>query len=384
MKIFTQTDADITKRTIAIYREELRGEKKPFLLACIFIPLQNLLYIVLLPLLISFFIQSLIAEPHNVTTPLVYIGIMVVVSIAAIIAGHIGFIALFNHEERMTTKLTERSLRGLLAHSHSFFANSKVGSLAGDVNTFSRSYMGVMDTMALQASSIAVNFTVSLVIVAIIAPIVLPALLFLTGFIVYDALRSYSQRAEHRNKRKELQSRLFGNFADVLGNQTLVRMFGRGKTEISRIVSQRKRIETIAKKEVAILQRGAETRMAVLFVFQIFTLLLCLFLVSRDMVSIAALVFIVTYLGRVTGSMFAINGIVRNTEQALLDASKVTDILSETPEVLDVKDAKTLTVKRADIDVCNVSFAYADASERSVFRSLNLTVPSGQSIGLVG
>ncbi len=384
MKIFTQTDADITKRTIAIYREELRGEKKPFLLACIFIPLQNLLYIVLLPLLISFFIQSLIAEPHNVTTPLVYIGIMVVVSIAAIIAGHIGFIALFNHEERMTTKLTERSLRGLLAHSHSFFANSKVGSLAGDVNTFSRSYMGVMDTMALQASSIAVNFTVSLVIVAIIAPIVLPALLLLTGFIVYDALRSYSQRAEHRNKRKELQSRLFGNFADVLGNQTLVRMFGRGKTEISRIVSQRKRIETIAKKEVAILQRGAETRMAVLFVFQIFTLLLCLFLVSRDMVSIAALVFIVTYLGRVTGSMFAINGIVRNTEQALLDASKVTDILSETPEVLDVKDAKTLTVKRADIDVCNVSFAYADASERSVFRSLNLTVPSGQSIGLVG
>lgn len=384
MKIFTQTDADITKRTIAIYREELRGEKKPFLLACIFIPLQSLLYIVLLPLLISFFIQSLIAEPHNVTTPLVYIGIMVVVSIAAIIAGHIGFIALFNHEERMTTKLTERSLRGLLAHSHSFFANSKVGSLAGDVNTFSRSYMGVMDTMALQASSIAVNFTVSLVIVTIIAPIVLPALLLLTGFIVYDALRSYSQRAEHRNKRKELQSRLFGNFADVLGNQTLVRMFGRGKTEISRIVSQRKRIETIAKKEVAILQRGAETRMAVLFVFQIFTLLLCLFLVSRDMVSIAALVFIVTYLGRVTGSMFAINGIVRNTEQALLDASKVTDILSETPEVLDVKDAKTLTVKRADIDVCNVSFAYADASERSVFRSLNLTVPSGQSIGLVG
>lgn len=383
MRIFTRADSETIKKTLAIYREELRGEKKPFLLAAIFVPLQNFLYIVLLPLLISFFTQSLIAHPQDTQTPLLLIGGMVLVSLLAIAFGHLGFVALFNHEERMTTKLGERSLRGLLAHSYSFFASSKVGSLAGDVNTFSRSYLSVMDTVFLQASSIIVNFITSLIIVAFIAPIMLPVLLALTVLIVYDAMRSYNKRSTYRNERKEMMSKLFGNIADVLGNQTLVRMFGRADQEVKGIVNHRLKIEEVAQKEVVILQRGAETRMGILFVFQIVTLLLCLYLMIHSLLTIAALIFIITYLGRVTGTMFGINGIIRSLEQAFLDASKITEILSKHPDVVDKKDAKTLTTKNPRIEFRKVSFSYSDSSDK-VFDELNLTIPKGQSIGLVG
>lgn len=384
MRILTRTDSRITSKTIDLYRQELKGEKKPFIVASVFIPIQHFLYIVLVPLLISFFIQSIITDPKNITTPLLYVAGMVIVSIFAIITGHFGFTALFNHEERMTTKLTERALRGLLAHSQTFFANSKTGALAGDVNTFSRSYSSVLDVVALQASSILVNFVTSLIIIAWIAPITLPALLLLTLFVAFDAIRSYRDRSEYRNERKELQSRLFGNFADILGNQTLVRMFGRSDDEVSDIVSQRRHIQDLVSKEVVILQRGAEVRMAGLFVFQTFTLLLCLFLTSHSMLSIAALIFIVTYLGRVTGSLFAINGIVRGIEQAFLDASKITEILNETPDILDKKHAKKLQVSSADIKLDNVSFAYQNTDDQTVFHNLSLSVSNGESIGLVG
>lgn len=384
LKLFTRIDSETTKKTFRIYREELVDEKRPFILALIFVPMQHFLYIVLVPLLISFFTQSLILNPQDTTTPMLYIGGMILASIGAILSGHIGFLALFNHEERMTTKLTERGLKGLLAHSYSFFANSKVGALAGDVNTFSRSYLLVADVIALQAISIVVNFVTSLIIVAFIAPMMLPALVLLTGFIIFDALRSYGSRAKYRNKRKELQSRLFGNFADILGNQTLVRMFGRSAKEINTIVRQRQDIEEVARKEIDILQRGAETRMGFLFTFQIMTLLLCLFLISKSLLSIAALIFIITYLGRVTGSLFAINGIIRGVENALLDASKITEILDKTPEIVDIENAKKLQVTNATIELSNVSFAYTDAIDRPVFRGLNLSVASGQSIGLVG
>ena len=385
MKLFTRTDTKTTKQTIQIYREELQGEKKPFLLACIFIPLQNFLYVVLLPLLISFFTQSLITNPHDFTHPLVYIAVMVIISILAILAGHFGFIALYNHEERMTTKLAERALRGLLSHSQSFFASSKVGALAGDVNTFSRSYLQVMDTLALQASGIIVNFTTSLIIVAFIAPVMLPVLILLTVFIIFDALRAYSSRASYRNKRKELQSKLFGNFADILGNQTLVRMFGQNEKEIKDIVRQRVHIQNIARKEISILQRNGEVRMGILFFFQIVTLLLCAFLVSKDMLSITALIFIITYLGRVTSSLFSIGSIVRMLEQAFLDAAKITEILRTTPEVRDHTDASALTVSEGSIVFNNVAFHYKDASDRQVvFRNITLAIPAGQSIGLVG
>ena len=384
MKLFSRTDSTTTKKTIRIYREELKDDKKQFILATILVPMQHFLYVVLLPLVISFFTQALITKPHDITTPLMLLGMMVAISLAAIIVGHFGYLALFKHEESMTTKLTERALAGLLLHSHSFFANSKVGALAGDVNTFSRSYMSILDTIALQATSIVVNYIASLIIVAIIAPVMLPALILLTAFIVYDALRSYSARAEHRNLRKELQSKLFGNFADILGNQTLVRMFGTSRQEVKTTVAERRHIESIANKEIDILQRGAETRMGVLFAFQILTLLLCLVLITRDALSIAALIFIITYLSRVTGSLFAINGIIRGLEQAFLDAAKVTEILDHAPEVVDYPRATKLDITKGSISLEDVSFTYQDAKDMPVFANMNLAIPAGQSVGLVG
>ena len=384
MKIFAKADGDTVKKTLQIYREELGPEKRAFILSCIFVPLQHFLHLVLIPLFISFFIQSLIVDPHSLSTPIWLIVAMIVTSVAAMGAGHIGFIALFNHEERMGTILGRRAMRGLLAHSHTFFANSKVGSLSGDVASFSRSYQTAMDGLFLNASSIIVNFVTSLIIVAFVAPIMLPILFLMTLLVVFDALRSYNKRAPYRVQRKDMSSKLFGMIADTLGNQTLVRMFGRTDYEIDLILKQRQEIEGVAEKEIVEIQRGAESRMSILFTFQIATLAIAMFLLSKSMLTIAAFIFIVTYLGRVSGSMFAINGVIRQLEQAFLDAAKVTEILDKTPEVRDKSDAAKLDIHDAKIEFKNVSFAYEDAREQIVFKKMNLTIPSGQSVGLVG
>ena len=384
LKLFTRTDAETTKQTLRIYREELKGEKKPLIIAALFAPLQDLFLAVLFPLLISFFTQSLITDPKDWVTPLWLLAGMAVISVCSVIASHIGFTTLFFHQERMTTKLAERAMTGLLAHSHTFFANSKVGSLAGDVNTFSRSYMQMLDVLSFQAKGVVINIVASLVIIAFMAPLMLPVLLLLTIFIIADSFHSYLQRSEHRNRRKEMQSKLFGNIADILGNQTLVRMFGRSRSEIAAIVRERQAIEQVAAKEIVLLQHGAERRMGVLFAFQILTLLCCLFLAANSLVSIAALIFIITYLGRITGSMFQINSIIRSLEQAFLDASKVTEILQKSPEVSDIPDAKTLHITNGSITLTDVSFRYADAKRGKVFSGLNLVIPAGQSVGLVG
>lgn len=384
MKLFTRTSTDTAKRTLAIYREELGSERKYLLLSAIFIPMQHALNLVILPLLISFFTQALIANPHDLTVPFMLVGGMVIASIIAVIAGHIGFIALFNHEERMTTRLTERAMRGLLAHSHAFFANHKVGSLAGDVNTFSRSYLQLSDVAFLQASSVIVNFIISLIVIAVIAPLMLIPLIILTVMIVYDALRSYNNRAGLRNERKEIMSKLFGGIADTLGNQSLVRIFARQDHEVSLALRKRRTIERIARKEIRIIQADAERRLGIMFVFQIATMLLCMYFIFHSMITVAAFIFIITYLGRVSGTMFALGGVIRQTEQAFLDASKITEILDQTPEIRDAPQAGDLAAPHGKITLHNVSFGYEDDSSRPVFKKLNLEIPAGQSVGIVG
>lgn len=384
MKIFTRTDKETNKRTLAIFRDELKPERKQLILAAVFIPLQHCITLVVLPLLISFFTQSVITNNHNIVTPLWLIGSMIVSSIIAIIAGHIGFIALFNHEERMTTRLTERAMSGLLAHSHSFFANHKVGSLAGDVNTFSRSYLALADVIFLQASSIVVNFIISLIVIGFIAPIMLPVLFIVTAAIILNAIRGYNNRSELRNERKEVMSQLFGNIADTLGNHTLVRMFARKNHEIQLALNKRKTIEGIATKEIVILQRDAEIRLVIMYASQIIIMLLCLYFLYHALLTIAAFIFIITYLSRLSGTMFALGGIIRQAEQAFLDAAKITEILHQTTEIKDALRSPKLTIKQATIKLKNVRFAYSDMADEPIFQNLSLTIPSGQSIGLAG
>ncbi len=384
MKLFTRADSRTVKDTLAIYKKVLGSEKHQLVLASIFIPMQHLLYTVLLPLLVSLYLQLLIEGPVATAASWWLIGIMVLAGILALVAARIGFTALFNHEERMTTKLSEYAMRGLLAHSHTFFANNKVGSLAGEVNTFSRSYLSLLDTIFLQASAVVVNFIASLIVIAFVAPSMLPIMFLLTVMVIALALRSYAKRSPYRNIRKELQSTLMGTFGDVIGNQTLVRMFGRAEQEIQSIGKQRRAIEKFAAKEIYILENGAELRLGVLIGFQILVLLYCTWLMSFNALSIAALIFIVTYLGRITSTLFAINSIIRLGEQAFLDASKITGILSSNVEVVDAPGSKQLKIKDATVECNKVRFSYEENGKELVFENLTLHIPSKQSVGLVG
>ena len=383
MKIFTRTDAATTKKTLAIFREEINHEKRSFWLGMILIPLSNLFSMVILPLLVSFIIQDLIeGKPwHDMTW--LFVG-MIVASIASIIANQIGFDEFFNHEERIVTRLVDRAMQALMSHSQLFFSNQKVGSLANDVNTFSRSYLTFMDNVAMNFMGIAVSYVASLIVIAFIAPLLLVPLFLLTAFVVWHSLRSMSERSIYRNKRKELQSQLVGQIADILGNQTLVRLFGKRQQEIARVIAKRNAITDIAAKEIDLIQKNAKTRQSVLFSFQIITIGLIVVLIQNKLIAVGAAIFAITYLGRVTSTMFNITSIIRGFEQSLLDAAKIIELLNETPDVTDAPNAEIMKVSHGSISFSSVGFSYADAPNEHLFQGLNLTIAARSSVGLVG
>src|SRR3990167_10857446 len=339
-KLFIRTNPQTAKKTLLLFWNEMSKDKKSVWIYSICIPINRLLYIVLLPLLFSLVIQSLITNPHNWQYPILLLGIGVIVSIISLVVGDIGFRRLFRHEERMRTSLTVFAMDTLLAHSDQYFANKKVGSLSGDVDKFGDSILSFLDVIFLQASGIIVNFIASLIIIAFLSPILLLPLTIVTVYLVWKSAKGAARRGPLRHQRKLLQSKLNGTVADIIGNQQIVRYFATTDSEISRVISARSKIESIANSEIDIMQRESILRQAVLFGFQIATLVACVWLYTHDMVSIAALVFAVTYLGRLTGSLFEISPLIRNTEQAFLNASGITDILDETPEVKDRKSTR--------------------------------------------
>jgi ATP-binding cassette subfamily B protein len=383
-KLFNRTDTKTAKKTLRIYKEEILKDKKSLLQYALLIPLNRLLYMVMLPFLFSLIIQALILDPANWQQPAWLLGAAAVASILSLVSAFYGFDRLFNHEERMRTSLLRRASQHLMGHSDQFFANRKVGSLAGDVTTFSNSVMSFLDVIFLQASGIVVNFLASLIIIGIMSPILLIPLGLATFFLVWRSILAVAARGPLRHERKTLTSQLNGTVADILGNLQIVRYFAMDKREVKRIVTDREKIEDVARREIDVIQRETLMRQSTLFLFQIVTMGVCIWLFTTGNVSIAALIFAVTYLGRLTNSLFEITPIIRGIEQAFLDASNITEILETDHGVKDAPNAAELAVKKGAIDIDNMSFGYSDNNGESVIKNISLAIKPGERIGLAG
>lgn len=383
-KLFRRADTETARKTLALFREEALRDKKRFITYAVLVPINRLLYVVLLPLIFSFIVQSLITQPHNWQHAATLLGGAAAISIAALITAKIGFHTLFLHEEAMRSSLIKRAISSLLRHSDQFFANRKVGALSGDVTAFGTSIVVFFDIIFLSASTLFVNFGASLIIIAFMAPILLIPLGLATGFLIWRSLAAMVARGDLRAERKTLVSQLGGNIADVLGNQQIVRYFASGTREVSGLVQQRHKIESLMRQEIAIVERETQVRQGTLFLFQLLTMAVCIWLSATGSVTIAALVFAVTYLGRLTSSLFDITPIIRNMEQAFLDAATMTEILHEKPSVIDAPNARHLTVTKGVIELTNATFHYNDSPNDTAIDAITLRIPSGQRVGLAG
>ena len=80
-----------------------------------------------------------------------------------------------------------------------------------------------------------------------------------------------------------------------------------------------------------------------------------------------------------------INSMMQRMNRSVGDAAEMTKILDEPRLVEDAPGAPELAVTDGAIDFCDLSFRYLDAAEGDyVFRDLDLHVPAGQRVGLVG
>jgi len=382
-KILVRTDTKTARKTLTIFWTEIAKDKRRFIFYSTLVPINRLLYVVLLPFLFSLIVQSLILHPHDWKHPVFLLIIGTLVSVLAVLTALVGFTSLFRHEEEMRTTLIRKSMQHLMLHSDQFFANRKIGSLAGDVNTFGASIVSFFDIIFLQASGLVVNFIASLVIIAFMSPILLIPLGLATILLIWRSLKAVSSRGPIRHKRKQMMSQLNGTVADILGNQQIVRYFANGAKEVDRVVTDRKKIENVMFDEIRIFQRETIARQAMLFALQLVTIGTCIWLATTGNVSIAALVFAISYLGRLTGSLFEITPIIRGMEQLFIDAANITDIIYEEPEIKDIPHAPSLVVRKGQVDLNGVVFHYAKSRDVAI-NNLSLHIKPGERIGLAG
>ncbi|WP_432867468.1 ABC transporter ATP-binding protein [Microbispora rosea] len=269
----------------------------------------------------------------------------------------------------------------LLAKDATFFHDNFAGSLTKRVIGFSSRFEEFADTLTFSIIAKLVPLAFASVVLWRYHPLlvlVLVGLIIVTGFLVAPLIRRRQALVDRREAARVLVS---GHVADVLANMDTVRSFAAEEREAAeyraRIAEQRRlsllswdygnlKVDTVV-APLSVLTSSVGLLLAVAL---------------RGGLGVEAIVVTFTYYTNAIGIMFEFNQIYRRIESVLTEAAQFTELLLVPPTVVDPVDPQPL--RRVDASVRFERVRFAHGGGPLLFDGLDLDIPSGAKIGLVG
>ena len=107
-------------------------------------------------------------------------------------------------------------------------------------------------------------------------------------------------------------------------------------------------------------------------------------LVQSGELQVALLSTFFTYITQVLMSLMMVSMIMMMLTRAVACAKRVTEVLDETPDITDAAASSGVTAADGSVDFDHVYFKYSPDAEKWNLRDINLHIPSGSTVGIIG
>ncbi|WP_078632349.1 ABC transporter ATP-binding protein [Streptomyces resistomycificus] len=271
----------------------------------------------------------------------------------------------------------------LFAKDAAFFHDNFAGSLTKRVLSFASRFEQFVDTLTFNVVANFVPLLFGAVVLWRYEPLLVVGLLVMIALTALCVAPLIRRRQVLVAQREAAIARVSGHVADSLMNMDTVRAFAAEEREAA---EHRTRVAESRRLSLRSWDYGnlrIDTLVAPLSVLTNVLGLLLAVTLGGGGHGVEAVVVAFTYYTNATRIMFEFNQIYRRLEGAMTEAAQFTELLLSPPTVLDPLSPEPLPPGAADVRFDKVRFAHAGA-ETTLFEGLDLTVPSGTKIGLVG
>lgn len=372
---------NINRQTIRLYWQQARKYKTSFIIMLVAIPLGSLLIGTGLPFFFSQVVGMIARDDTSGATAQLIYAVIAGTSGAAM--NFIGFQAMVRHESNIITALRNATFKSLLDKDMRFYVNEKIGSMTSKYIDFVRSETGLQDLFVIRTLGLTLVVVSGVTLIATKSLVVAGLLIFLIAALVAEVRWSLKKREYWRKKRKELRSEIHGHVADALANQLVVKTFTGERREFNTMQRLGKKFSYIYLKDFSFVSAEGSSRVLIMTVAQLIGISICLQLAAQGKIDVGTIVFVVTYLQFVASNIFSIGELINGYEEHLLEAAPMTEMLLKENTVHDESVATSFKKFTPTITFDNVGYRYEDGANH-VLRDINLTIPAGQKVGLVG
>ena len=307
----------------------------------------------------------------------------VVTGVFGVIANLIGFQSLVFHEAKVSNTLRRATFRQLLAKDMRFFANEKIGGLTSKYIDYVRSETTIQDIMVIRTLGFVGSLVIGTWVVATRSTLLAIIIVGLVVVLLAQVKLSLWIRRNWRRERKELRSDIHGHVADSLTNQLVVKTFTGEKREYKHLERMTNRLEKLFMKDIGFFISEGSVRVLLAVSVQIITLGVGISQLAIGKVDIATIVFIMSFLQLIGSNLFTLAELLNGLQEALLEAQPMTEMLAKKNLVVDKPTASHITNIKPEITLSHVDYRYEDSKEL-VLHDINLVIPAGQKVGLVG
>jgi ATP-binding cassette, subfamily B, bacterial len=270
----------------------------------------------------------------------------------------------------------------LFAKDSAFFHDNFAGSLTKRVLSFASQFEQAADTLVFEVVGSLVPLAFGSVVLWHYDPwlvIVLLGMIAVTALVVVPIIR---RRQALVDLREAAIARVAGHVADSLTNMDTIRAFAAEDREAAEHRSRVAQAKRLRLRSWDYSNLRVDTLIAPMSVLTSGVgLLLAVTLATRGQ-GVAAIVVVFSYYSSATRIMFEFSRIYRNLESSMTEAAQFTALLRTPPTVLDPVAPQPLRSRSAEVRFERVTFGY-DGGE-PLFEELDLAVPGGSRIGLVG
>jgi len=270
----------------------------------------------------------------------------------------------------------------LFAKDAAFFHENFAGSLTKRVLSFASRFEEFVDTLTFNVVGSLVPLVFGAVVLWRYEPLLVVGLLAMIALTALCVAPLVRRRQALVDQREEAIARVSGHVADSLMNMDTVQAFAAEKREAA---EHRSRVAESRRLSLRSWDYGnlrIDTLVAPMSVLTNALGLLLAIALGGGEHGVEAVVVAFTYYTNATRIMFEFNQIYRRLESSMTEAAQFTELLLKPPTVLDPASPEPLRSRAADVRFEHVTFAHAGAEP--LFEGLDLAVPSGSKIGLVG
>ena len=295
-----------------------------------------------------------------------YIAALIGINVAGQAASKVQDYAMYRLQIAASYDLATMSFDALSNQSMSFHSNRFGGTLVSQTTKFMSAYQLLLETITFPFLPVICSVVFTCAILAPRVPVYVAILMALLA--VYAGVSYYMyKRILHLNEQAaSAQNQLSGELSDSVANILAVKTYGREDYERGLFdQANREVVARDSKRMWASLTRGIVTACITIAIMSV----VAVFIAGGN-----------AWYGITPGTL-----VLQRFNRAFGDASGMTVILDEPRLVADKADAAPLEVREGAIDFEDIGFWYTDGDARTrVFDGLDLHIPAGQRVGLVG